>query len=143
MDFRLTKAERIRRRVDFLRIQASGQNHGQAGGRKLHTASFVCFSLLPAGQPVFDGPVEAPPARLGITVSRRVGGAVVRNRLKRLLREAFRRHKQTFPRGLELVVIARAEAAQVTYAQVEQEVREVGRRIVSGASSSRLRSSGR
>jgi len=43
--------------------------------------------------------------RLGLAVSRRMGGAVRRNRIKRVLREAFRRQKDLWPQGLDLVVI--------------------------------------
>lgn len=46
-------------------------------------------------------------ARLGITVSRRVGTAVVRNRAKRLIREAFRRTQELWPADIDVVVIAR------------------------------------
>lgn len=47
--------------------------------------------------------------RLGLSVSRKVGGAVVRNRWKRLLREAFRLVRRELPRGIDLIVIPRAE----------------------------------
>jgi ribonuclease P protein component len=49
-------------------------------------------------------------SRLGLSVSRKVGGAVVRNRWKRLLREAFRLSRERLPAGLDLVVIPRAAA---------------------------------
>ena len=45
--------------------------------------------------------------RLGLSVSRRVGGAVVRNRWKRLLREAFRLSREKLPPGLDLVIVAK------------------------------------
>ena len=45
--------------------------------------------------------------RLGLSVSRKVGGAVARNRVKRLLREAFRAVQHGLPSGLDLVVVAR------------------------------------
>ena len=49
-------------------------------------------------------------ARLGLSVSRKVGAAVVRNRWKRLLREAFRLSCHRLPEGVDLVVIPRCEA---------------------------------
>lgn len=68
-------------------------------------------------------------ARLGITVSRRVGKAVQRNRVKRLLREAFRLQKQRFPRGLDLVLIARPAAAGATFHQLFQEMGMICQRV--------------
>jgi ribonuclease P protein component len=47
--------------------------------------------------------------RLGLSVSRKVGGAVARNRWKRLLREAFRLSRRELPRGIDLVVVPRPE----------------------------------
>ena len=50
-----------------------------------------------------------PQTRLGLSVSRKVGGAVRRNRWKRLLREAFRLVRRQLPAGLDLVVIPRQQ----------------------------------
>ncbi len=51
----------------------------------------------------------SPRPRLGLSVSRKVGGAAVRNRWKRLIREAFRLNRQSLPGGIDLVVIPRPD----------------------------------
>jgi ribonuclease P protein component len=52
-------------------------------------------------------PNGLPHARLGLSISRKVGGAVVRNRLKRLLREAFRLRQHELAAGIDLIVVGR------------------------------------
>lgn len=48
-----------------------------------------------------------PYSRLGLSVSKRLGNAVARNRWKRILREAFRLHREQLPAGLDLVIVPR------------------------------------
>jgi ribonuclease P protein component len=68
-------------------------------------------------------------ARIGLTVSRKVGNAVVRNRAKRLLREAFRATRDLWPDDLDFVVIVRRVSPGMRLVDVVQEWRRAERTI--------------
>ena len=65
------------------------------------------------------------PARAGLVVSRKVGGAVARNRAKRLLREALRLEGRQLPEGLDLVVVARPSVAGASYREIAGDIRDL------------------
>lgn len=65
--------------------------------------------------------------RLGITVSRRVGNAVVRNRIKRRVREWFRRERGRLRHGIDLVVIGRSAAAELSWPEIRLALEEGAR----------------
>jgi ribonuclease P protein component len=71
------------------------------------------------------------PARLGLAVSRRAGNAVQRNRVKRLVREVFRKRAPSLA-GLDLVASARPGASDRTLAEVEALFDELARRLAPG-----------
>lgn len=58
--------------------------------------------------------------RLGISVSKKVGNSVVRHHLTRLVRESYRLHEEMFNSGLDIVVIARVNAKEASYHQIEK-----------------------
>ncbi len=104
-DFR--KEERIRHRSDFLRIGREGAKYQ---GRHFRIA--VCANALAH-------------SRLGITVSKRVGGAVARNRLKRLIREFFRLNKEAFPPSSDVVITVREGAARLKFGEAAEELKGI------------------
>ncbi len=65
--------------------------------------------------------------RLGISASKKVGNSVVRHRIKRLVKEAYRLHEDTFQRGIDLVVIARVSAKDISYKRTESALLHLGR----------------
>lgn len=87
---------RLTRSADFDRVMRNGRSHA---GRDL------VLYVFPRGG-------DEPP-RLGLSVSRKVGGAVDRNRVKRLLREAFALEADRLPVGADAVVIARPAAREL------------------------------
>jgi ribonuclease P protein component len=107
---------RLRRRSDFLRVQTEGHRH--------HLRGFVVHALR-SGAP--DGLV--PGMRMGITVTRRVGGAVVRTRLRRLVREAFRRMRRDLPPGWDTVWVAKRGAHRLEYRDVLGDMTSLAQRL--------------
>jgi ribonuclease P protein component len=113
------KTQRIRQRRDFLATQS--------GGSRIMLGS--CILLLRAR-------ADRGPARLGITVTRKFGNAVTRNRAKRVVREAFRRSPGLLPVGIDMVVIPKFSRA-VSTGQLLDEWQRASRLIAARADSLR------
>ncbi len=101
---------RIRRSSDFEQAWQEGQRY--------HTRHFVV--IVKPGR-VFS--------RLGLTVSRKVGNAVCRNRLKRWLRELFRKHYKQFSLAADISIIAKHQAGHLSHLQVDREILTVFARL--------------
>jgi ribonuclease P protein component len=64
---------------------------------------------------------EGSTPKLGVVTSRKIGGAVVRTRARRLLRESFRLHQHDFARPIELILVARNSIVGKQFADVEKD----------------------
>jgi ribonuclease P protein component len=108
-----SRGDRLRKRREFEECYASGV---RVSGRLL--------------QVFLRSSVEGPP-RIGISVPKRVGSAVVRNRVRRRVRELFRRHRDLFrKKTAALVVHARPEAARAPFEDLESDYRQTVRRAL-------------
>lgn len=76
---------------------------------------------------------DGPQARIGIATPRTLGGAVERNRVRRRLRALVREHYGTLPSGIDLLVIARPEAARATWTELRDAFVSLLRRSDIGA----------
>jgi ribonuclease P protein component len=90
------RRRRLSRSAEFDRVYREGRSHA---GRHL-----VLYFFPREG--------DDEPPRLGLSVGRKVGGAVERNRVKRLLRDAFWQSEELLPAGHDFVVVARSDAAE-------------------------------
>jgi ribonuclease P protein component len=104
MNYDFPKSCRLRNSWEFKRVWKMGC--------KLHTPHFI---LLLAEN-------TSHTSRLGLTVSRKVGNAVVRNRVKRLVRDFFRHNKDNFPTTIDFSVVAKRNAASLSSLDVYAEL---------------------
>ena len=110
MAFGFGKERRLLRRADFVHVQTHGERA---------TSRHFVF-LVTAREPASPG--VRVPSRLGVVATRKVGNAVVRNRIKRVCRECFRLWPSGFvPDGTDLVNIARQGAELLPLGEVESE----------------------
>jgi ribonuclease P protein component len=89
------------------------------GGGAIHTAHLVFYAR----------PAEVGIRRLGVTVPKKTGTAVERNRIKRLIREVFRRERGSLPDGCVLIVNAKRRAAELDFEGVRTAFRRLSDRL--------------
>lgn len=120
MSERLSRDERLRRRADYLRCYRQG--------RRRHGALSILYFV----------PNELPHPRIGITASRRVGKAVVRHRLKRRVKETFRRWKdrEHLP-AVDMVVHLKPSAKESDHPSLRKDLEGLLRSLIMGGRSRR------
>ena len=108
---RFPKAARLIQTAEFLRVRTEG--------KPVHGKMLVLGVLKGLGEG--DG-------RVGIVTSKRVGNAVIRNRVRRLLREIFRTMRPRLIPGVWLVAVAKSSAAKASLAALREECSQLARR---------------
>jgi ribonuclease P protein component len=108
---RFPPEKRLRRRAEFERVFRRG--------RRLDGPYFLLIALANGG----------PADRLGVTVSRKVGKAAVRNRARRLVRESFRRRREASVASFDLVLIVKKGIVGLTQEEVDRELGDRLRRV--------------
>ena len=116
-DDRFSARERLRKRPQFLKVRRQGR---RAEGKWVV---------------VYARPNDEGHSRIGLTVSSRVGNAVVRNRWKRRLREIFRHHKAAFGPSHDVVIIVKHRGGDhPPFDDLRSDVHQTVRRVVTSGS---------
>jgi ribonuclease P protein component len=105
------KSYRIRKRQDFLKVYEKG---------KPYFFRFVVVYVLKNDLDI---------SRLGVTIPKKVGSSVMRNRIKRILKESFRRVKNSFSDNFDIVVNAKKEAVKLNYDEAKEIFASLSERI--------------
>jgi len=109
--FSFTKADRILKRSEFIALSKSGE--------RVQNHEFIAYFL----------PAAHSRSRLGVTVTRRVGRAVERNRIKRLVREYFRLNRHCLSGKWDINIIAKKQSAGLVSETVYRSLQDIFDRI--------------
>jgi ribonuclease P protein component len=122
---RAPRRRRLSRSAEFERVYRQGRSKGNR---------FLVLYAFPRSEEGNEGAAsskeEGP--RLGLSVSRKVGGAVDRNRVKRVLREAFWQEAERLPSGSDYVVVARPDARDLAEREGTEGMRTALAELVDG-----------
>jgi ribonuclease P protein component len=114
---RRPRRSRLSRSAEFDRVYRQGRSQA---------SRYLVLYAFPRGGD--EGP------RLGLSVSRKLGGAVDRNRIKRLLREVFAAEEASLPRGYDLVIVARPDLKELAEREGMEGIRSALEELVERAS---------
>lgn len=101
-------SESLKKTRDFQRVYRSGKSYANR---------YLVMYVLPN---------QTEENRLGISVSKKVGNSVIRHHLTRLIRESYRLHEDMFQNGLDIVVVARSRARDISYHETESALLHLG-----------------
>ena len=111
------RRRRLSRSGEFERVYREGRSHA---------SRYLVVYAFPRGE-------AGDPPRLGVSVGRKLGGAVERNRVKRLLRDAFWAAAEELPPGHDFVIVARPDAGPLAEERGERGVEEALRAVLAEA----------
>jgi len=107
----LAPRERIRKKKDFLIIYKKGKRYRNKYFNLIYLSNTLTFS------------------RVGVVASSKVGNAVIRSKVKRWMRELFRRNKNLLEFSLDLLIVATPEMGQATWTELEAHYLSAARKV--------------
>jgi len=119
----LGKNQRIKREAEFKKVMRKGKSYADPylvmyvlnGSSEINVVTSSGKKWAPRG--------ESHSARLGLSIDRRVGKAIIRNRIKRWMREVFRLHQSRLKDRIEMILVARSSARElVDYSDMEKRI---------------------
>ena len=121
--FGLRKHQRVKREAEFKKIMRKGKSYADQylvmyvleSTLEIDSATCIAKGVAPFG--------KSHPPRFGLSVDRRIGKAVIRNRIKRWIREVFRLHQSRLKESVEMILVARSSARElVDYYEMEKRI---------------------
>lgn len=128
---------RLLKRAEYEAVYSAGQRRSSSQFSVFFRARTVLPNETMGREPAQDdSSIQAPaaelPSRFGISVKKALGGAVVRNRIRRRIREILRRNRTEIPAGWDIVIHPKSTVARAEFAPLEAELVRLLRTIRSG-----------